>query len=200
LFFSVLPRNGRDCKLTQITYRSFYILCNASSYVRNAADIAQSVKYLEHGLGNSGILSSSQQRQEIFLSSKLPDKLRDLHSLPLHCVPTVKLLDREADHFRRVASLRNSDGVPPLPTMPSVRVHVKYYSTVPLYIRGPGISVGIATSYGLDGPEIESRWGARLSARVQTVPLAHPASFTMGTGSFPGLKSGRRVRLTPHPF
>jgi len=24
--------------------------------------------------------------------------------------------------------------------------------------RGPGSSVGIATAYGLDGPEIESRW------------------------------------------
>jgi hypothetical protein len=26
-------------------------------------------------------------------------------------------------------------------------------------MRGPGISVGIATGYGLDGPGIESRWG-----------------------------------------
>ena len=29
-------------------------------------------------------------------------------------------------------------------------------------------SVGTATSYGLDGPGIESRWGARFSAPVQT--------------------------------
>jgi hypothetical protein len=51
----------------------------------------------------------------------------------------------------------------------------------------PGISVGIATGYGLDGPGIESRWGgARFSAPVQTGPGAHPASCTMGTGSFPG--------------
>ena len=53
---------------------------------------------------------------------------------------------------------------------------------------GPGSVVGIATSYGLDGPGIESRWWARFSSPVQTGPLAHPASFTMGTGSFPGLK------------
>ena len=33
---------------------------------------------------------------------------------------------------------------------------------------------------------------------VQTGPGAHPASCTMGTGSFPGVKSGRGVRLTPH--
>jgi hypothetical protein len=44
-------------------------------------------------------------------------------------------------------------------------------------------SVGIATRYGLDGPGIESRWGARFSAPVQTGPGAHPASCTMGTGS-----------------
>jgi len=38
----------------------------------------------------------------------------------------------------------------------------------------------------------------RFSAPVQTGPGAHPASCTMGTGSFPGVKSGRRVTLTPH--
>jgi len=63
---------------------------------------------------------------------------------------------------------------------------------------GPGSSVGIVTSYGLDGPGIESRWGSRFSAPVQTGPGARPASCTMGTGSFPGLKSGRGVTLTPH--
>ena len=52
-------------------------------------------------------------------------------------------------------------------------------------------SVGIATHYGLDGPGIESRWGARFSAPVQTGPGAHPASYTTGTGSFPGIKQPR---------
>jgi hypothetical protein len=42
--------------------------------------------------------------------------------------------------------------------------------------------------------------GARFSAPVQTGPRAHPASCTMGTGSFPGVKSGRGVTLTPHPL
>ena len=65
---------------------------------------------------------------------------------------------------------------------------------------GPGNVVGIATGYGLDGPGIESRWGARFSAPVQTGPGAHPASCTMGRGSFPGVKSGRGVTLTPHPL
>ena len=59
-------------------------------------------------------------------------------------------------------------------------------------------SVGKVTGYGLDGPGIESRWVARFSAPVQTGPGAHAASCTMGNGSFPGVKSGRGVTLTPH--
>ena len=65
---------------------------------------------------------------------------------------------------------------------------------------GPGSVVGIATGYGLDGPGIESRRGARFSAPVQTCPGAHPASCTMGTESFPGVKSSPGVTLTPHPL
>jgi len=38
------------------------------------------------------------------------------------------------------------------------------------------------------------------SAPVQTGPGAHPAPCTMGTESFPGVKSGRGVTLTPHPL
>ena len=61
-----------------------------------------------------------------------------------------------------------------------------------------GRAVGIATGYGLDGPGIESRWGPRFSTPVQTGPGAHSASCKMGTGSFPGVKSGQGVTLTPH--
>ena len=54
--------------------------------------------------------------------------------------------------------------------------------------------------YGLDSPGIESRWGgARFSASVQTGPGSNPASCTMGTGSFPGVKRpGRGVDHPPH--
>ena len=65
---------------------------------------------------------------------------------------------------------------------------------------GRDSSVGIATGYGLDGPGIESLWGARFSAPVQTGPEAHPASCAVGTGSFPGVKSGWGVTLTLHPL
>ena len=64
----------------------------------------------------------------------------------------------------------------------------------------PGSIVGVATAYGLDGPGIESRWGARFSAPVQTGPEDHSASCTMGTGSFPGVRCCRGVTLTPHPL
>jgi hypothetical protein len=57
--------------------------------------------------------------------------------------------------------------------------------------------VGIATGDGLDGPGIESRWGARFSAPAQTGAGAHPASCKMGTGSFPGVKRPGRGNY-PH--
>jgi len=41
--------------------------------------------------------------------------------------------------------------------------------------------------------------GVRFFALVQTGLGAHPASCTMGTGSFPGVKSGLGVTLTPTP-
>ena len=41
---------------------------------------------------------------------------------------------------------------------------------------------------------------ARFSVPVQTGPGAHPTSYTMGTGSFLGVKCGRGVTLTPHPL
>jgi hypothetical protein len=53
---------------------------------------------------------------------------------------------------------------------------------------GRDSSFGTATGYGLEGAGIESRWGAKVSAPVQTDAGTHPASYTIGTGSFPGVK------------
>jgi hypothetical protein len=54
-------------------------------------------------------------------------------------------------------------------------------------------------SYGLEGPGMESRWeGARFSAPVHSGPGAHPDSYIMGTGSFPGVKRpGRGLDYPP---
>ena len=70
------------------------------------------------------------------------------------------------------------------------------YNTVQL-IRGPGSSVGIATELRAGRPVIESWWGWDFPP-VQTGLGAHSASYTMGTGSFPGVKCGRGVLLTTH--
>ena len=61
---------------------------------------------------------------------------------------------------------------------------------------GRDSSVGIATRYGLDGPGIESRRGARFSAPVQTGPGGHP----IGTGSFMGVKRPGRGADPPPPL
>ena len=53
-------------------------------------------------------------------------------------------------------------------------------------------------SYGLDGPGDRIPVGARFSAPVQTGSGAHSVFCTMGTGSFPGVKIGQGVTLTPH--
>ena len=74
------------------------------------------------------------------------------------------------------------------------RCYYYYY----YYYWGLDSSAGIATRYGLEGPGIESRWGARFSSPVQTGLGAHPASYTMGTGSFLGVKRpGRGVDHQP---
>jgi hypothetical protein len=52
---------------------------------------------------------------------------------------------------------------------------------------GPGSSVGIATDYGLGGPGIESRWGARFSARPDR-PWGPPSLLYNGYRVFPGGK------------
>jgi hypothetical protein len=65
--------------------------------------------------------------------------------------------------------------------------------------NGPVSVVGIPTGHGLDGPGIESPW-ERLSAYVQAGPGAYPASCTISTGSFTGVKCGRGVELTTHPL
>ena len=65
----------------------------------------------------------------------------------------------------------------------------QYFADTPVNPCGSGSVVAIATGYGLDGPGIESLWGGeRFSAPVQTGPGTHPASCTVGTGSFPGVK------------
>ena len=58
---------------------------------------------------------------------------------------------------------------------------------------GRDSALGIATRYGLDGP------GSNPDGGVQTGSGAHPSSYTIGTGSCPGVKRpGRGVTTHPH--
>ena len=67
-------------------------------------------------------------------------------------------------------------------------------------MSGRDWAVGIATGYGLHGLGIKFRWEARFSAPFQIGPGAHPASYTMGKGSFSGVKRpGRGVDHTHQP-
>jgi hypothetical protein len=66
-------------------------------------------------------------------------------------------------------------------------------------ICGPDSSVDIVTGYGLDGLGIEFRWGRDfLHLSRPALGPTQPASCTMGTGSFPVVKSSRGATLTPH--
>jgi hypothetical protein len=59
--------------------------------------------------------------------------------------------------------------------------------------------VVIETRYGLDGPRDRIPVGARFSEPAQTSHEVHPVSYTIGTGSFPGVKRPRRgVDHPPH--
>jgi len=64
-------------------------------------------------------------------------------------------------------------------------------------VYGPGSPVGIATDIGLEAPGTKSG-GDEIFPSVQTGSGAHPASCTMGTGSFLWVKCGRGVLLTTH--
>ena len=78
-------------------------------------------------------------------------------------------------------------------------VPYRNFEKAPKIGSGPGSSVSIATELwvGRSGDRIPVR--ARFSAPVQTGPGAHPASYTMGTGSFPGVKSGPGRDTDPSP-
>jgi len=67
---------------------------------------------------------------------------------------------------------------------------------VPIWLE---IRLVSATRYGLGGPRIDSQSGTRVSAPVQTGPGAHQASYTMGTGSFPGGKLAGAWSWPPPP-
>jgi hypothetical protein len=81
-------------------------------------------------------------------------------------------------------------------------VVITYYGS-PLstfILSGPGRSVGITTSYGLDGPWIEIRWKQDFPhlSREALGPTQPPVQWVLGLSR--GVKSGRDVKLASHPL
>jgi hypothetical protein len=69
-----------------------------------------------------------------------------------------------------------------IPSVPQAGKTIKQlYETV-----GRDSSVGIVTCHGLGG--LRMGGGVRFSTPIQTSPGTHPASYTMDTESFPGVK------------
>ena len=66
--------------------------------------------------------------------------------------------------------------------------------------RGPGSSVGIATGYGLDGPETESRWGGgEIFRTCPDRPWGPPSLLYNGYWVFPGGKERPGRDADPSP-
>jgi hypothetical protein len=130
--------------------------------------------------------------QITLLFSSVVDKREKLHKLPIGPMWTNR--DARVYHtlLLRGTCVFNTQRTPKIH---SLKTHC--FSVTKTNNWFMGSSVGIATDYGLDGPGIESRW-KRDFLPVQTSPGAHTAFCTMGTGSSPGVKSGRGVLLTTH--
>jgi hypothetical protein len=87
----------------------------------------------------------------------------------------------------------------PLPH-PSGKLHTFNLVLSYTVLRGPGSSVGVATGYGMDGPEIESRWKRDFPhlSRPALGPTQPPVQCVPGL--FLGVGLGRGVTLTPQPL
>ena len=101
----------------------------------------------------------------------------------------IMLSRRAADHLLRLRMWRFTTFTPPRSFM------VWFLSTATIW-AGIAQSVYWLVRAGRSWDWIPVR--ARFSAPVQTGPGAHPASYTMGTGSFPGVR--RRGRGVDHPL
>jgi hypothetical protein len=112
--------------------------------------------------------------QDRFLVCKLTD-----HPLYIGCcVPGSNCLGTEDEKFKNEWSCNST---------PNIQICVLYC--------GSGYSDWLWAERSGDRILL----GARFSALIQTGPGAHPASYTMGAGSFPGIKRpGRGVSHPPH--
>ena len=109
-----------------------------------------------------------------------------LHFTPLHY--TCRHLTSSHLNFTQLHFTTLSFGLTP-PKFPQVLLkYMRMY-----------ISVGVATGYGLDRLEIESRWGARFSATCPDWSWGPPSLLYKGYRVFPGGKERPRRYADPSP-
>jgi hypothetical protein len=94
----------------------------------------------------------------------------------------------------------------PTLTQEALKYAVKHEKRLTTYLQvviflnmGRDSIIGTETRYGLDGLGIEYPVWV-ISVHVQASYGAHPASYTMGTGSLARRISGRGVTITIHPI
>ena len=63
------------------------------------------------------------------------------------------------------------------------------YDELTLSMAGRDSSVGMATRYGLDGPDIESQWGVEIFHTRSHRPWGSPSLLYKGYSVFPGEKA-----------
>jgi hypothetical protein len=111
------------------------------------------------------------------------------------CIRIIRIISKKSLFYLNVhlRSISNTCTVLAVFIVHLLSINVQGY----IIDRGPGSAVGIAAGYGLDGPGIESG-GGEIFRTCPGRPWGHPAFCTMGTRSFPGIKSGQGVTLTPY--
>jgi hypothetical protein len=126
---------------------------------------------------------SETHRRPVILKPSIPSIL---YQRTPFITPTKRTLNA-AVHVHRLHGERSCDSYKP-------------DTSAKLLFTGPFVcSIGIATRYGLDAPRDRIPLGARFFAPLQTGPGAHPASCTVRTGSYPGVKwPGRGFDHLPH--
>jgi hypothetical protein len=129
---------------------------------------------------------------KVFRSSYLAEEyLRQSKAFTVWKWPLLRATFEKA--LTHICSAHSSSPVPGSP----LRIHIRksfniIFGPAPSVYNEPGSSVGIATGYGLDGPGIESRWGARFSHTSRP-----PVQWAPG---FPGDKAAGAWCWPPTPF
>jgi hypothetical protein len=116
------------------------------------------------------------------------------------CTQSAKIISLSFNYFEISMFEYKNAGLLGMPYTQSVRNVPLSHKYVGLHFSSPpGLDARTVQPVASRFTDSATRWGARFSAHVQTGPGAHPASCTMGNGSFPGVKRPGRGADHPRP-